>query len=283
MNASSVRSGRADPKAQSRFGSTWLPRDDARQADRGPQRGEQRERLADARPWQAPPGPSRRSPGLSARGARGRAPSPRMPNRSVLRSGRARNHPRPPCRDHPRRTGLSVMSTNEAKPLPDADYLRSLLSYDVKTGLFSWKVNRRGRGARIGASAGTWKPSGYLSITIDGLHYPAHRVAWKMVTGCEPGPHVDHEDGDTRNNAFINLRDCENKSLNNFNSVMQSNNTSGYKDVFFHKASGLFRAVVSRLGRSYSFGYFKTASEANEAAISGRNTLHGEFACHGGR
>lgn len=104
-----------------------------------------------------------------------------------------------------------------------------------------------------------------------------------MVTGEEPGPIVDHKDGNSRNNRFHNLRNCLDHSGNTFNQIKQKNNTTGYKGVYFHKPSGLYRAGSSIKNKMRFFGYYKTKEEANVAAIAGREMLHGEFACHGER
>lgn len=174
------------------------------------------------------------------------------------------------------------MTMGKAKPLPDAEYLRRILEYNPDTGQFTWRINKRGRGAKIGASAGTWKPDGYLSIMIDRRRYPAQRLAWKMITGTEPGPVVDHKDGNTRNNAFNNLRDAD-LGKNVHNKAMQTNNTSGFKCVFYHKSSGLFQALINAHGRTHYLGYLKSAEQAAVAANEARPRLHGEFACDGQR
>lgn len=170
----------------------------------------------------------------------------------------------------------------KAKPLPTADRLHELLSYDPPTGLFTWKVNKRGRGARIGAPAGTWKPDGYLSIMVDRKRYPAQRLAWKMVTGLEPGPVVDHEDGNSRNNVFTNLRDAD-MNKNAHNMAIGARNTSGFKGVSFHKWSGRYRAIINRNNVRYYLGYFASPEAANDAVLIARANLHGEFACDGYR
>lgn len=169
-----------------------------------------------------------------------------------------------------------------AKPLPDANYLNSILDYRPDTGEFFWRINKRGRGARIGAPAGTWKSDGYLSIMVDRHRYPAQRLAWKMVTGSDPGPVIDHKDGNSRNNKFSNLRDADlNKNVHN--TALARNNTTGFKCVFYHKNSGLYQARINAKGRTYYLGYFKSAKEAAQAANDARPKLHGEFACDGQR
>lgn len=167
----------------------------------------------------------------------------------------------------------------QAKQLPTYDILHEQLDYDQETGEFTWRVNKRGRGAKSGKTAGTWKKDGYLSIMIDRKRYPAQRIAWKMVTGEEPGPVVDHEDGDSKNNRFANLRDADfNKNAHNMR--MHDRNTSGFKGVSWHKWSGRFRATISYKGKTFHLGYFASELDADGAVRTARERLHGEFACH---
>ncbi|TDH35693.1 HNH endonuclease [Pseudohoeflea suaedae] len=117
---------------------------------------------------------------------------------------------------------------------------------------------------------------------ISGKRYPAHRLAWKIMTGRDPGEVVDHIDGDRKNNKFSNLRDA-NLVGNSHNSALSSRNTSGVKGVSFHKRSGLYQCQIMANGKYTSVGYFKDAQAAEKAANAARLTLHGEFACAGYR
>ncbi|MCH1602090.1 MAG: HNH endonuclease [Luminiphilus sp.] len=90
-----------------------------------------------------------------------------------------------------------------AKLIPDS--VRDALSYDPETGLFAWAV-RRGTNIKPGDPAGTTEPSGYIRIRYKGSAYSAHRLAWYMYYGIDPGENeVHHIDFDESNNAISNL------------------------------------------------------------------------------
>jgi hypothetical protein len=85
------------------------------------------------------------------------------------------------------------------KTLPTAEYLHAAFDYDPLTGVIRW------RGRRGNKKAGHLE-KGYLNLTIDGVHYRAARVIWKLITGDEPPEIVDHIDRVKLNNRWSNLR-----------------------------------------------------------------------------
>ena len=58
-----------------------------------------------------------------------------------------------------------------------AEQLREILNYDPATGVFTWKVARRG-GINAGDMAGCRSASGHHKIGIDGRDYYSHRLAF---------------------------------------------------------------------------------------------------------
>lgn len=76
----------------------------------------------------------------------------------------------------------------ERKPQLAAERLRQLVAYNPATGIFTWLVDRKGRGGvvRAGSVAGTIDANGYRVITIDNRKYVAARLAWFYVTGDWP-------------------------------------------------------------------------------------------------
>lgn len=89
-----------------------------------------------------------------------------------------------------------------------AERLRELLAYNPRTGLFTWRVSRKGRGGVVsaGSVAGTFDTRGSRVITVDNHKYPAARLAWFYVTGRWPTFNLVHVDGNTANDRFANLR-----------------------------------------------------------------------------
>ena len=89
-----------------------------------------------------------------------------------------------------------------------AERLRELLNYDPLTGVFSWRVNGRGRSG-VGTVAGG---SNHKRIAIDKKEYFVHRLAWLYVHGCWPTEDIDHINGDPSDNRIANLREANSVS-----------------------------------------------------------------------
>ncbi len=88
------------------------------------------------------------------------------------------------------------------------DKLKERLSYDPKTGDFTWKISNSTRAA--GEKAGyvkTKRLTGacYVSISIRGSKYSAHRLAFLYQTGEFPEFKMKHKNGDNTDNRWINL------------------------------------------------------------------------------
>lgn len=86
------------------------------------------------------------------------------------------------------------------------DELHALLNYDRDSGVFTWRI-RSASSIRANLVAGTTDDRGYTCITIRGVRYKAHRLAWLYVYGVEPSSELDHEDRNRSNNSIVNLRE----------------------------------------------------------------------------
>lgn len=159
----------------------------------------------------------------------------------------------------------------------NAAYLRTILCYDERTGLFTWlqKLNRR---VVVGATAGcVCKTHGYVLIGINGRSYRAHRLAWLYKTGSWPKGGLDHKDLDKANNRWLNLREAT-QTQNMQNSGAHKNNSTGLKGVSFHKPSGKYAVKIRIDGRRKYLGLFATPEAAAEAYRNAANENHKEFA-----
>ena len=88
--------------------------------------------------------------------------------------------------------------------LPPAGELWETFEYAPLTGDFYWRIPKRGRSRN--KPAGT-NDNGYRKVVIERQPCLLHRVAWKWVTGSDPGELViDHIDRNRSNNCFHNLR-----------------------------------------------------------------------------
>jgi hypothetical protein len=97
-----------------------------------------------------------------------------------------------------------------------------------------------------------------------------------MHTGTWPKL-LDHIDGNGINNRLENLREAT-SSQNAHNMRKSRRNTSGFKGVSKHKATGSWQANIALNGKQRFLGLFDTAKAASEAYDAAAEKLHGEFA-----
>ena len=175
-----------------------------------------------------------------------------------------------------------MKSSKEKEALLDADTARRLLSYNPKTGEFTWRVRDPvSRGAKIfntrfaGKKAGKILPDGYKYLSLYGKSFSAHRVAWLIMTGGWPDGFLDHINGERYDNKWINLRPAS-KTQNSANSKRPITNTTGFKGVCVDK--GRFKANIRENGNKKHLGCFDTPEEAHEAYCKAAEDIHGEFA-----
>jgi hypothetical protein len=102
-----------------------------------------------------------------------------------------------------------------------------------------------------------------------------------MATTTDPGDlQIDHVNGDRLDNRISNLRVADNAE-NNRNKGKPKSNSSGYKGVCLHKASGTYRTYITVKGKQHSLGYYATVEEAAEVVRKARVSFEGEFTNHG--
>jgi len=150
------------------------------------------------------------------------------------------------------------------------DRLRTILSYDMFTGLFHWKIHRPG--CLSGKVAGHKKTNGYLRIGIDYKSYALHRLAWFYMTGRWPKEDIDHINGIRDDNRFGNLR-CVSRGVNLENQKRaQSDNVLGVLGV--QKKGKRFSACITVKGEQKYLGMFATAKEAHNEYLRVKRHLH---------
>lgn len=156
--------------------------------------------------------------------------------------------------------------------------LKQALRYSPIVGVFEWRIT--GRRIRPGYLAGGVDSKGYINVTVDGVTYKGHQLAWFYMTGNWPESGIDHKDGDRSNNAFNNLREATHEQ-NSANLKINSSNTSGVKGVYYCKAT---KTWVARIFSHKKIAYreeFDTLEAADAGVRAARERLHGEFANHG--
>jgi uncharacterized Fe-S cluster protein YjdI len=91
------------------------------------------------------------------------------------------------------------------------------------------------------------------------------------------GFEVDHRDGDGLNNRRSNLR-VASHAQNNWNKGPKSNSRSGLKGIWFHAATGKWRASIRANGKTTDLGLHTTPEEAHAAYQVAAARIHGQFA-----
>ena len=116
------------------------------------------------------------------------------------------------------------------------------------------------------------KTDGYKAVYYNKIKYSLHKAIFAYHNGYLPKV-VDHKDRNKNNNKIENLREA-NKSLNEANTGIRKNNTSGYKGVSFYKRINKYRAYL----KCKHIGLFDTAEEAAKAYNDAALKAYGEYA-----
>lgn len=153
---------------------------------------------------------------------------------------------------------------------PDRNILNQV-AYDPITGVFTWRVNKTR--VKRGDKAGRLNTHGYRQIRICGKYYLAHRLAWWICWGQWPDFILDHIDGTPDNNKINNLRPS-NYSLNNQNTRLRKDNTSGYKGVYWDSRDQCWKAYLRLDKKAIHLGCFVHKEDAINARQSAQKRWH---------
>jgi hypothetical protein len=155
--------------------------------------------------------------------------------------------------------------------------LKALLHYDPATGVFTWRVNRRGP-ARAGMRAGTIKKKrNHRQICIDQILYMAAPLAVLYMTGRWPKRLVDHANGIADDDRWSNIREA-NHSQNGANSRLKKRKYPTPKGVSWDKARQQYIARIKVNYRSIHLGRFDRIKDAHHAYTAAARKHFAEFA-----
>jgi hypothetical protein len=110
---------------------------------------------------------------------------------------------------------------------------------------------------------------GYATATIDGKKVKMHAFLGY--------PNYDHHNRNKLDNRKTNLVKCT-TSENNLNKSKQSNNTSGFIGVSWHKQFAKWRARVSVNKKEIHLGLFDNIQDAVVARLIAEKKYYGDFA-----
>jgi hypothetical protein len=142
-------------------------------------------------------------------------------------------------------------------------------------GRLFFKEKRRGR--RPGVEAGGLSLLGYRSVCVNQKKYLCHRIVFALTHNRWPELDIDHINGDGLDNRPENLREAT-KSQNLQNRGKPSQNTTGWKGVYFDKSRRLWCAEITCNNVKHYLGRFEELEMAGYAYISAALKFHGEFA-----
>jgi len=144
------------------------------------------------------------------------------------------------------------------------------LKYNPKTGILTWKVNRRG-GANSGDEAGSVNSMGYIQIKVWGRYFAAHRIAWFLHYGEWPRQSIDHIDRIKTDNRICNLRDVSHFE----NHLNRSDNTSGVVGGVWHKGAKKWQAQIMANKKHIYLGIYENLESAIKIRKAPEIKYHG--------
>lgn len=150
------------------------------------------------------------------------------------------------------------------------------LRYEPDTGKLYW-IKQIAPKCRIGREAGNGTGRRDFRISVDGVLYQAHRLAWALVTGQQPPDNIDHVNLDTRDNRWANLREATTPQ-NGANRTHQKNSTTKKKGVYFvgsRNKPWLARLQVNSV--IVLNKHFATETEARDAYTEAAKASLGDF------
>lgn len=98
----------------------------------------------------------------------------------------------------------------------------------------------------------------------------------RYIMNCPENMYVDHINGNRFDNRKCNLRICTNQE-NNFNTVKQITNTSGYKGVWYDKARDKWVSEIKYNGKKLFIGRYNTIEQAAFTRIYTESLLQKEY------
>jgi len=164
------------------------------------------------------------------------------------------------------------------RPLPSIERVQELLDYDPATGAITRK-KKPGTVSFSKRSKRLFGEKGYLTVAVDGSYYFAHRLAWLLYHGKDPGDLlVDHINGNRSDNRIANLR-LATREQNSAN-IRASARFAQMKPrgVYWNHQKRKFKAQIGFNRKVVYLGLFACPWEAAAAYNAKALELFGNFA-----
>jgi len=157
--------------------------------------------------------------------------------------------------------------------------LKSNISYDKQTGIFTRIKNHPKRKYLAGSVTGVARPDGYVQVMIAGKIFLAHRLAWLYVYGEMPKHYIDHINGVKNDNRIENLRDVRQTiNLQNQTKAKKNRTSSSKLGVSFanqgKNKDKPFRSRIVVDKKEIHLGMFSGENEAHEAYLQAKRKYH---------
>lgn len=154
--------------------------------------------------------------------------------------------------------------------------LKEVVTYDPGTGIFTRNYGVRGsaKGDFVGSIR---KRDGYVTISVDGKAYLAHRLAWFYMTGKWPKPYADHKNGNPTDNGWENIREAT-QTQQNANTGRRKDNSSGLRGISWCRRPKGWRARICVNGVRTLLGIFADIDDAKWVYEAAAKKYFGEFA-----
>lgn len=159
-----------------------------------------------------------------------------------------------------------------AKPDFTPEFLKTQVRYCPQTGEFVWLISR-GR-AKAGGKAGGVDVHGYCRIKVLGRYYATHRLAWYYQTGEWPEEYIDHRNGVSADNRWVNLRACSNSENQQNQAALKSSTASGHIGISWHSRNKMWVVRVGVRRSRVHVGYFHSLDDAKEAYLAAKKRYH---------
>lgn len=99
----------------------------------------------------------------------------------------------------------------------------------------------------------------------------------QLVRPAPPGFETDHISTDKLDNRRVNLRVCTH-GQNMMNRGLQSNNTSGYKNIYWSPPHKQWRIIIKNKQGRHNLGLYRNIEDAVKARDKFLRKFHGDYA-----